>query len=336
MVADNGLNTQGNLLELSKEKNGFLLAHSLAKQKTELVEKLLQEDGWYCVVDKKMKPVDLKLKEIRQHIVDAQGEILLSYRLIVGWSQKRYREDCLKIQYQREAAEQAIKNKTDMNVRAWGWRRYIAQTKNEAAKINESSIQKDKKLAGYFAYIFKDAEEYAPDWKPNPLGETVSASEVIDKYHMLSKIEECFRIMKNNFDLRALRLYTDQHIQAQVFICVLALIVIRVLARKLSWENTPLTTDQIIGALRQAKVMAKIDSKRNLIEYIPLVADIEPQSEIPVNGKVSLFRTTHLSTIMKTVGLKSLASSCDKNSLARCLRTRFDSDLDILGVCYTD
>ena len=73
MVADNGLNTQGNLLELSKEKNGFLLAHSLAKQKTELVEKLLQGDGWYCVVDKKMKPVDLKLKEIRQQIVDAQG-----------------------------------------------------------------------------------------------------------------------------------------------------------------------------------------------------------------------------------------------------------------------
>lgn len=335
VVADNGLNCKNNLLELSKDSNGFLLAHSLAKQKEEFVSELLKEDGWYCVVDQNMKPIDLKLKEVRQYITNEQGEVLLSYRLIVAWSQKRCNEDNFKIQYQRESAEQAIKDKKDINAKNWGWKRYIAKTKNKASEIDEKQIEKDKRLAGYFAYLFKDAREYQPQWKPNPLGEDISATEVIDKYRMLSRIENCFRIMKNNFDLRPLRVYTDEHIQAQVLICVLALIVLRVLARKLESTNNKMTTDQIIESLGQAKLMARIGSKKNPIEYLPLASGIEPQHEITAKGKINMYRQTNLATIMSVLGLKSLPPSCDRNALAHCLHTRFDTDLDVLGADYS-
>ena len=46
VVADNGLNTNANLIQLVKENQGFLLAHSLSKAKQSSVDVWLKDTGW--------------------------------------------------------------------------------------------------------------------------------------------------------------------------------------------------------------------------------------------------------------------------------------------------
>ena len=55
VVADNGLNTNANLIRLVKENQGFLLAHSLSKAKQDSVDEWLKDTGWQWDKEKERK-----------------------------------------------------------------------------------------------------------------------------------------------------------------------------------------------------------------------------------------------------------------------------------------
>ena len=330
VVADNGLNTNANLIRLVKENQGFLLAHSLSKAKQSSVDEWLKDTGWQWDKEK-----ERKIKIIPSSLVDEDGVVQTNYRMVIGWSEKRYREDMFKIEMHEQGAREAVAHHAKLPLAAFGWKKYIETGKNKAQKINEKKLAKDKKLAGYYAYLFKDSREFDKEWVELPPKEKkeLSGWEIIEQYKKQAQIEQCFRIMKTNFNLRPMYVYTDEHIEAQVLICVLALILLRILSKKLKLAGSPMTTEQILAALNTAKLSVQLD-KEQLALYRPLRQILRrPQDDDP-HAPIHLYEETDLSRIMNCVDLTPLPPVADKNELAHCLKTRFDTDKEALGAVY--
>lgn len=330
VVADNGLNTNANLIRLTKENQGFLLAHSLSKAKQGSVDEWLKDTGWQWDKEK-----ERKIKIIPSSLVDEDGVVQTNYRMVIGWSEKRYREDMFKIEMHEQGAGEAIAHHAKLPLATFGWKKYIETGKNKAQKINEKKLAKDKKLAGYYAYLFKDSREFDKEWVKLPAEEKkeLSGWEIIEQYKKQAQIEECFRIMKTNFNLRPMYVYTDEHIEAQVLICVLALILLRILSKKLKLAGSPMTTEQILAALNTAKLSVQLDKEQPAL-YRPLRQILRrPQDDDP-HAPIHLYEETDLSRIMNCVDLTPLPPVADKNELAHCLKTRFDTDKEALGAVY--
>ena len=330
VVADNGLNTNANLSRLVKENQGFLLAHSLSKAKQSSVDEWLKDTGWEWDKEK-----ERKIKIIPSSLVDEDGVVQTNYRMVIGWSEKRYREDMFKIEMHEQGAREAIAHHAKLPLATFGWKKYIETGKNKAQKINEKKLAKDKKLAGYYAYLFKDSREFDKEWVELPPEEKkeLSGWEIIEQYKKQAQIEECFRIMKTNFNLRPMYVYTDEHIEAQVLICVLALILLRILSKKLKLAGHPMTTEQILAALNTAKLSVQLDKEQPAL-YRPLRQILRrPQDDDP-HAPIHLYEETDLSRIMNCVDLTPLPPVADKNELAHCLKTRFDTDKEALGAVY--
>ena len=330
VVADNGLNTNANLIRLVKENQGFLLAHSLSKAKQSSVDEWLKDTGWEWDKEK-----ERKIKIIPSSLVDEDGVVQTDYRMVIGWSEKRYREDMFKIEMHEQGAREAVAHHAKLPLAAFGWKKYIETGKNKAQKINEKKLAKDKKLAGYYAYLFKDSREFDKEWVELPPKEKkeLSGWEIIEQYKKQAQIEECFRIMKTNFNLRPMYVYTDEHIEAQVLICVLALILLRILSKKLKLAGHPMTTEQILAALNTAKLSVQLDKEQPAL-YRPLRQILRrPQDDDP-HAPIHLYEETDLSRIMNCVDLTPLPPVADKNELAHCLKTRFDTDKEALGAVY--
>jgi transposase len=330
VVADNGLNTNANLIRLVKENQGFLLAHSLSKAKQGSVDEWLKDTGWQWDKEK-----ERKIKIIPSSLIDEDGVVQTNYRMVIGWSEKRYREDMFKIEMHEQGAREAIAHHAKLPLATFGWKKYIETEKNKAQKINEKKLAKDKKLAGYYAYLFKDSREFDKEWVKLPAEEKkeLSGWEIIEQYKKQAQIEECFRIMKTNFNLRPMYVYTDEHIEAQVLICVLALILLRILSKKLKLAGSPMTTEQILAALNTAKLSVQLDKEQPAL-YRPLRQILRrPQDDDP-HAPIHLYEETDLSRIMNCVDLTPLPPVADKNELAHCLKTRFDTDKEALGAVY--
>ena len=330
VVADNGLNTNANLILLGKENQGFLLAHSLSKAKQGSVDEWLKDTGWQWDKEK-----ERKIKIIPSSLIDEDGVVQTNYRMVIGWSEKRYREDMFKIEMHEQGAREAIAHHAKLPLATFGWKKYIETGKNKAQKINEKKLAKDKKLAGYYAYLFKDSREFDKEWVKLPAEEKkeLSGWEIIEQYKKQAQIEECFRIMKTNFNLRPMYVYTDEHIEAQVLICVLALILLRILSKKLKLAGSPMTTEQILAALNTAKLSVQLDKEQPAL-YRPLRQILRRPKDDDPHAPIHLYEETDLSRIMNCVDLTPLPPVADKNELAHCLKTRFDTDKEALGAVY--
>lgn len=78
----------------------------------------------------------------------------------------------------------------------------------------------------------------------------MSDKDIIDSYHQLYKIEDCFRVTKTEFNARPVYVWTQSHIEAHFFTCFMALFLVRVLQHYLNWEISP---GRIADALISAK-----------------------------------------------------------------------------------
>ena len=61
----------------------------------------------------------------------------------------------------------------------------------------------------------------------------MEATEVIDKYHGLTQIEEQFRTMKSTLETRPIYVRTPEHIEAHLLICLIALIMLRIIQKRI-------------------------------------------------------------------------------------------------------
>jgi transposase len=107
-------------------------------------------------------------------------------------------------------------------------------------ELDEAKIEEEKKYDGYYAVATNLKNDRAKD--------------ILAIIHKRYQIEDCFRIMKTNFNARPVFHSKEDWIKAHFLICYTALLVYRLLECKLDDIEAHVTTDNLIRTLKNMNV----------------------------------------------------------------------------------
>ncbi len=105
--------------------------------------------------------------------------------------------------------------------------------------LNQEAIDEEEKYDGYYA-VATNLED--------------SAKDIIAVNSRRYKIEDCFRVMKTNFSARPVFHQNKERIIAHFMICYTALLIYRLLEKKLDINKTNFTVDNITETLQNMEV----------------------------------------------------------------------------------
>ena len=125
-------------------------------------------------------------------------------------------------------------------------------------ELDKAKIEEEKKYDGYYAV--------ATNLKND------KAKEILAITHKRYQIEDCFRIMKTNFDARPVFHSKEDRIRAHFLICYTALLVYRLLEGKLDDIGAHVTTSIWDSAASSAFIFSAFTSPASAIDAVFFVA----------------------------------------------------------------
>ena len=223
-VMDRGMNSEETRLVLQKAGGQYIIGEKL-RDNQEVHKEVLAKRGRYLKIRE-----NLEIKEV-----------------IIGGGEKRRRfilvhnpEEAKKDKATREKIlariEKNLKDLGDqkgkahkksvcalMAHRTMG--RYLRQLKDGSIKIDKGKIREEAHLDG--KYIISTSDD------------TLTPEDIALGYKQLLEVERAFRTMKTTLDLRPVYHRKDERIESHVFVCFLALMLVRIAERKtnLTWDK---------------------------------------------------------------------------------------------------
>ena len=205
-------------------------------------------DTTFYKVKKRVDEVEIEGKDGKKEKAYIDEKIIITFSL-------KYRDylRCIR-QGQVERAKKLIKENTNKNgivkkgkkYRQTDFHRFIESTninldtgevfENSVYTLKQDLIEQEEIFDGYYG-VASNLEE--------------SPETIVGINRKRWQIEQCFRIMKTNFDARPVYLSREDRINAHFLICFLALVVYRYLERKLSTPEKKYTTEEIISQLKE-------------------------------------------------------------------------------------
>ncbi len=231
LISDRGIFQYRNLLNLLQAGNGYIVAKSLLKSTQ-------QERDWtYDNTDYIKVSEDFKYKSriIKRTIKDENNvKHNIEEKVVVYWS-KKFQERAEKenksfldfVKKLQESPENfritALQNKS---IRKFLKKEYMHKDTGELLNSSDikplldyDKIKAYKESLGYYQIVTSELN--------------MEATEVIEKYHGLTQIEEQFRTMKSTLETRPIYVRTPEHIEAHLLICLIALIMLRVIQKRI-------------------------------------------------------------------------------------------------------
>lgn len=243
-----------------KDGRGFVITQSLKKLKDNYQKEALNKTGWRISGDLK-KVYNIEDIEDDEELYEQYYNTLfykiietettsVKQDLIVTFSLK-YKEYFNKIRNsQIERASRKINNTTK------GEKMKLSQSQNDYRRfIKETALSAENKKSEKYEYsinedLIKDERGYDGYYAL-----TTNLSDDIETILKVSKgrweIEESFRIMKHDFASRPVELSREDRIKAHFLTCFIALIIYRILEKKLDYKYT---TSEILDTLRGMNV----------------------------------------------------------------------------------
>ncbi len=190
---------------------------------------------------------DVVLKNGRTVQRKAKG--VLEQRIIVTFSRKmmEYQRAVRNRQVERAKKLLAVKDPEEIKKGPNDVRRFmkrVSKTKSgEKAVVeytlDESKIAEEEKYDGYYAVATNLADP---------------AKDILAVSQKRYQIEDCFRILKTNFEGRPVNHRLAKRIRAHSLICYTALLVYRLLEARLDDQGTHVTPDHLIATLKNMNV----------------------------------------------------------------------------------
>lgn len=164
-------------------------------------------------------------------------------------------------------------------------RRFLKNTSSDTANyvLDMGKIYEEEKYDGFYA-VATNLDD--------------SAKDILAVAQNRYKIEDCFRIMKTNFDARPVFLRKPERIRAHFLICYTALLIYRLMECKLDDNLTHVTTSNLIKTLRNMNVVNMDDMYYKSIYSGSQALDaLERCFELQLNRKY--YRPSDLNKIVK-------------------------------------
>lgn len=254
VCTDAGLSSAANRKFNNVGERAFITTQSIKKMKAFQKEWALSPEGWHLPGYKETFNLDTilaseELQERYYHWIfykeEWYNENNIEQKFIVTFSLK-YMNYQRKIRNEQIVRAQKALRSTEKceRTRQSDYKRFITKVpvtnSGEVAEktiygINEQKILDEEKYDGFYA-VATNLNDPATD--------------IIKINHGRWEIEECFRIMKNEFNARPVYLQRDARITAHFTTCFLSLVLYRYLEKAVGHE---FTCSQIISTLRDMK-----------------------------------------------------------------------------------
>jgi transposase len=228
VVADRGIITKDNVVELRKAKLDFILGMRL----------WTMTKAWQAqVMDKSQYRALTKEGTLLIREMEYQGD-----RLIVTWSQERAERDAhirdeilKKIHAQLEKKEPEPKQ----FVTHKGYRQFLKGLDKGTPTIDEQAIEASRQRDGFFGVLTcVDAE-------------TLQDEDVFDRYKELWHVEDAFGEMKGPIKTRPMFHRVDPRIESHVLLCVMAYYVESIMIRDFRKAKSDFTVEEWFRSLNQ-------------------------------------------------------------------------------------
>lgn len=177
--------------------------------------------------------------------------------LICSYSSVRYRKDRYEMEKQIEKAKQVVAEPSKSK------KTKFIQTREQKIELNEALIEKTQKLLGIKGY-YTNLEASVSDNKM-----------IIDRYHELYKVEQAFRISKNDLQTRPIFHFKEQPIKLHILICFMALVVSKhielrtgVSIRKFIDESKKIVDGEILNHITKRIVTIKAQPSQKMMELV--------------------------------------------------------------------
>lgn len=205
------------------------------------------------------RPVDVglyeekELKNGKSKMVKSKG--ILKQKIIVTFSRKvmEYQRHIRNAQIERAKNILITKDVEDIKKGPHDVTRFIKRTStgkdgekaSDLYEIDQSVIDKEEKYDGYYA-VATNLED--------------DAKVILEINSRRYKIEDCFRVLKTNFNARPVYHRNRKRIIAHFTVCYTALLIYRLLENKLDQYGTHFSTENILETLRNMNVINTQDA----------------------------------------------------------------------------
>ncbi len=289
LVADKGMLSYHNILKIRNDQNGYVMSQSIRKSDADTVNFALKEEGYTYVTNEETGEIVYKIKErttLRTaksygEVDDKQHTGHYNERQIFIWSSKydaRAKEARKKVI--EDAKEYAGKKSKDLKDSNYGKLKYLKKNavKNGEAVdadynevvLDEEAIKEDEKYDGYYIIVtnvvgLEDGEKPNPDYPADHayyrndgflvFNKKVTAEDIRGIYGGLEKIEETFKVTKTGMiNLRPVYHSLQDRIKAHFLICFIALVIERLLERKLEWKYSSKTIQESLNSFNALNI----------------------------------------------------------------------------------
>lgn len=254
VCTDAGLSSDANRKFNNYGERSFITTQSIKKLKADLKDWCLDPKGWelegskkkYDISELEDTPENRKKIFYKQKLIegyDEERDITFDQTIIVTYSlkYKEYQQTVRNRQIER--AKKLIEKPSSADKRSQNdAKRFIKKTPftndgeiaNRAMyELDEAAIAEESRYDGFYAVCTNLDDDPADIAKIN---------------HDRWEIEESFRIMKSEFEARPVYLQRDDRIEAHFLTCFIALMIYRILEKKLGDKYT---CEEIIRTLRE-------------------------------------------------------------------------------------
>lgn len=258
-IADRGICNYITICHLLDRNKAYIMSKSIKKSTQQEKDWILEENGYI----KKSDAFKYKSRIIRKKVKDSEGKTrIITEKVVVYWSKKFYEKEIHENQSFIEFLRKLKETPANFRVSATQIKNLKKYFKKELVDIETGEMVDSTKLR---ALIDENAEDefckYFGYYQIVTSELEIEDTEIIDKYHQLTQIENQFRIMKGSLETRPIFVRDRDHIEAHLLICMIALVVLRLIQKRIidysgikdiekNWE-TGLNDERIVDALRK-------------------------------------------------------------------------------------
>ena len=311
IVADSGLNSVPNMYMLLKNGFGYALSKSALSLPKKMEADITDLSKYTEKTDAQGNPLNYMYRIIdypqkykiidEEHPENSPVTVVIQNKMLLTFSKKRQQHDLAVLEEKFGKARKAVANGDKIKTVNKGFSSFLSADidtkKLIAKKLKMKLIEKHRKRAGFAAVIYHDVptkEELI--WLQSPKEETKLEQGIVGRngldnvdmsnvYHHLVQIERCFRIMKSNFSIRPMFVRTEAHINAHVLICIISLIMLRLIQKKLEEKGIHLSENAICTGLNDARLSYTVRNNINVYEKLTV-----HRMEVSTTGKVNGYK----------------------------------------------
>lgn len=201
------------------------------------------------------------LNTIEQKLVKVDGYTMRTKTeygyLVCSFSEKRFKKDSY------EMEKQIAKAKFLLNQPSKSRKTKFIKTENEKLSLNLALMEKTKKLLGVKGY-YTDLPE-----------QIVNDMDIINRYHDLYKIEQAFRISKNDLQTRPIFHFKEEPIKLHILICFMALAISKEIEIKTGAsikafisEGKKITDARLFNSITKKEIRLRVEISNMMNDFL--------------------------------------------------------------------